>query len=376
MKIGLYVHIPFCKSKCHYCDFLSFSNEPLQEAYVDALVKEIENQAKVIRNSHTVQTIFMGGGTPTVLPPFLLGRIAETIRASFRIEKDVEWSIESNPGTITKEHVEVFKQYGINRVSLGLQTCEKKLLKTLGRIHSFEQWEKSVELLKSSGIMNINTDLMFALPGQTLKDWEETLRCVVSYDMPHLSAYSLIIEEGTPFYALYEKGELELAEDVLDRQMYDFAKRFLKEKGYNHYEISNWALPGMACKHNKVYWQQQPYIGLGLGAHSYFKGKRYHNLYDLNQYIDRQGNLDEIIEDVEEITLKMQQEECIFLGLRLLEGISLSAFEKQFGMSLEVTYKNQIDKWIKEKALIKTKERVYLSEYGIDISNTVFSSFL
>lgn len=376
MKIGLYVHIPFCKSKCHYCDFLSFSNEPLQEAYVDALVKEIENQAKVIRNSHTVQTIFMGGGTPTVLPPFLLGRIAETIRASFRIEKDVEWSIESNPGTITKEHVEVFKQYGINRVSLGLQTCEKKLLKTLGRIHSFEQWEKSVELLKSSGIMNINTDLMFALPGQTLKDWEETLRCVVSYDMPHLSAYSLIIEEGTPFYALYEKGELELAEDVLDRQMYDFAKRFLKEKGYNHYEISNWALPGMACKHNKVYWQQQPYIGLGLGAHSYFKGKRYHNLYDLNQYIDRQGNLDEIIEDVEEITLKMQQEECIFLGLRLLEGISLSAFEKQFGMPLEVTYKNQIDKWIKEKALIKTKERVYLSEYGIDISNTVFSSFL
>lgn len=376
MKIGLYVHIPFCKSKCHYCDFLSFSNEPLQEAYVDALVKEIENQAKVIRNSHTVQTIFMGGGTPTVLPPFLLGRIAETIRASFRIEKDVEWSIESNPGTITKEHVEVFKQYGINRVSLGLQTCEKKLLKTLGRIHSFEQWEKSVELLKSSGIVNINTDLMFALPGQTLKDWEETLRCVVSYDMPHLSAYSLIIEEGTPFYALYEKGELELAEDVLDRQMYDFAKRFLKEKGYNHYEISNWALPGMACKHNKVYWQQQPYIGLGLGAHSYFKGKRYHNLYDLNQYIDRQGNLDEIIEDVEEITLKMQQEECIFLGLRLLEGISLSAFEKQFGMSLEVTYKNQIDKWIKEKALIKTKERVYLSEYGIDISNTVFSSFL
>lgn len=207
MKLGLYVHIPFCKSKCHYCDFLSFSNMSLQEDYVEALIKEIKSYAKVVGNNHTVQTIFIGGGTPTVLSSFLLGRIAEAIRTNFNIEEDVEWSVESNPGTITQGHADVFKEYGINRVSLGLQACQKSLLKTLGRIHTFKEWESSLELLKGVSITNINTDLMFALPGQTQDAWEETLRCVVDYDIPHLSAYSLIIEEGTYFYERYEKGD-------------------------------------------------------------------------------------------------------------------------------------------------------------------------
>lgn len=376
MKIGLYVHIPFCKSKCHYCDFLSFSHNTRQEAYVDALVWEIESYSKRVRNSHTVQTIFIGGGTPTVLPPFLLGRICEAIRKRFKLEKDVEWTIESNPGTITKEHVEVFKQYGINRVSLGLQACQKEILHTLGRIHTFKQWEESIALLKSNGITNINTDLMFALPHQTLTDWEETLRCVTSYEIPHISAYSLIIEEGTPFYNLYEKGELLPIEEELDRQMYDFCKLFLKERNYAHYEISNWAFPGLACKHNKLYWEQKPYIGLGLGSHSYWEGKRYHNIYDLKKYIAFDGNLESLIQEIEIITPKMQQEEYMFLGLRLLEGISISQFENQFGIPLEQVYKSQIDTWIKQKALIKTKDRLYLSGYGIDVSNTIFSSFL
>ncbi|MGL6173605.1 MAG: radical SAM family heme chaperone HemW [Cellulosilyticaceae bacterium] len=376
MKIGLYVHIPFCHSKCYYCDFLSFANNHLEGEYVEALIKELINYGKITQGVHTIKSIFIGGGTPTVLSPFLLESVCEAIEENFELESDIEWTIEANPGTLTKEHVKVLKKSGINRVSLGLQACQDALLKRIGRIHTFKEWEQSINDLVTGGITNINTDLMFTLPDQTLKDWEESLRRVTSYPINHISAYSLIVEEGTKFEALYSKGKLSLPTEEEDRQMYELAKSYLKEVGYQHYEISNWAKVGQECKHNILYWKQEPYLGVGLGAHSYFEGMRYHNEADLKKYIACQGNLGQVKQESEIITTKMSQEEFMFLGLRLLQGINLNEFELKYGQTVEEVYGTQIKKWIKEKALVQNKERLYLSEYGVDISNQIFSSFL
>lgn len=376
MKIGLYVHIPFCHSKCHYCDFLSFANKQLDGEYVEALVKELCNHSKVIQGVHTIKSIFIGGGTPTVLSPFLLERVCTTIKERFDLDPEVEWTIEANPGTINKDHIAVFNKCGVNRVSLGLQACQDTLLRKIGRIHTFKEWEQSIYNLCEAGITNLNTDLMFMLPGQTLSEWEESIRTVCSYPIQHISGYSLIVEEGTRFGDLYDQGKLYLPSEEEDRQMYEMIKAYLKGSGFNHYEISNWAKPGKECKHNILYWRQEPYIGAGIGAHSYFNEIRYSNTYDLKQYITYDGDLEKIKKEEEIITRKMSQEEFMFLGLRLLEGVSLADFKKRYGQDLEVVYKNQLEKWIKEKALVQNKDRLYLSDYGIDISNQIFSSFL
>ncbi|MEG0014362.1 MAG: radical SAM family heme chaperone HemW [Cellulosilyticaceae bacterium] len=376
MKIGLYVHIPFCHSKCHYCDFLSFANKQLDGEYVEALVKELCNYSKIIQGVHTIKSIFIGGGTPTVLSPFLLERVCTTIREKFNLEEDVEWTIEANPGTIVKGHIEVFNKCGVNRVSLGLQACQDQLLKDIGRIHTFKEWEQSIYNLCESEISNINTDLMFMLPGQTLKDWEYSLRTVCSYPIQHISGYSLIVEEGTRFGDLYSQDKLSLPSEEEDRQMYELVKSYLKEVGYKHYEISNWAKSGKECKHNILYWKQESYIGAGIGAHSYLDEIRYSNTYDLKKYIAYAGDLEKIRQDEEVITKKMSQEEFMFLGLRLLEGISLAEFQTKYGQALDFVYKNQIEKWIKEKALVQDKDRLYLTDFGVNISNQIFSSFL
>lgn len=376
MKIGLYVHIPFCHSKCYYCDFLSFANNHLEGEYVEALIKELINYGKIIQGVHTIKSIFIGGGTPTVLSPFLLEKVCLAIEKSFKLEPDVEWTIEANPGTLTKGHVDVLKNSGVNRVSLGLQACQDTLLKSIGRIHTFKEWEQSVCDLIEGGINNINTDLMFTLPQQTLKDWEKSLKIVTSYPINHISAYSLIIEEGTKFERIYSKGQLILPTEEEDRKMYELAKSYLKDKGYQHYEISNWAKCGKECKHNILYWKQESYIGVGLGAHSYFEGRRYSNEQQLKQYIAHQGDLSQIQKESEQVTTQMSQEEFMFLGLRLLEGISLNEFKNKYGLTLEEVYGKQIKRWIKEKALVQNKDRLYLSDYGVDISNQIFASFL
>lgn len=376
MKIGLYVHIPFCHSKCYYCDFLSFPNKGQEEIYVDALVKEIQHYGLKVRGLHTIGSLFIGGGTPTVLPPFLLDRVLEAIRLNFDIEEDAEWTVESNPGTILEEHVESFKKNGVNRVSLGLQAVQNYQLKQIGRIHIFEDWKRSIMLLRSHGMTNINTDIMFALPNQTMEEWQDTVETMIAYELPHISAYSLIIEEGTVFGKKYEEGTLKTIDEETDRQMYTFVKERLKEAGYTQYEISNWAKDGLNCRHNELYWECGFYLGLGLGAHGYMDGIRYHNTVAFNDYLTAKGQSDKLVVERETITSKIAMEEYMFLGLRMLKGISIGEFYKKFGGSIFEIYREPIEKWMKEGILIHNKDRLFLSEIGIDLSNQVFVSFL
>ena len=376
MKIGLYVHIPFCHSKCYYCDFLSFPNKGQEEIYVDALVKEIQHYGLKVRGLHTIGSLFIGGGTPTVLPPFLLDRVLEAIRLNFDIEEDAEWTVESNPGTILEEHVESFKKNGVNRVSLGLQAVQNHQLKQIGRIHIFEDWKRSIMLLRNHGMTNINTDIMFALPNQTMEEWQDTVETMIAYELPHISAYSLIIEEGTVFGKKYEEGTLKTIDEETDRQMYTFVKERLKEAGYTQYEISNWAKDGLNCRHNELYWKCGFYLGLGLGAHGYMDGIRYHNTVAFNDYLTAKGQSDKLVVERETITSKIAMEEYMFLGLRMLKGISIGEFYKKFGVSIFEIYREPIEKWMKEGILIHNKDRLFLSEIGIDLSNQVFVSFL
>ena len=376
MQIGLYFHIPFCASKCYYCDFLSLYRGEQQEAYIEALLKEIESTSKSLPSDTSIKSIFIGGGTPTVLPPSLLEQLVMAITNNFRLEPHCEWTIEANPGTLDEEMITTLKKYPITRMSLGLQSTHDGLLKRIGRIHTFKQWEESIALIKKHTNWEINTDLMFALTGKTLEEFKETLETVATYDLEHISVYALIIEEGTHFGRLYEKGKLEEVPEVLDREMYHLAQNFLKEKGYNQYEISNWSKPGKVCRHNIVYWRCEPYLGLGLGSHSLYEGKRYYNEEDIKSYINCQGDLGKIRHGVEVITEKMAMEEYVFLGLRLLEGIDEKDFEERFGKTIWTVYKEILQKWIDLGLLIHKNHRIYLSSYGLDVCNEIFSSFL
>ncbi|MBP3888785.1 MAG: oxygen-independent coproporphyrinogen III oxidase [Cellulosilyticum sp.] len=376
MQIGLYFHIPFCASKCYYCDFLSFPRQKEQERYIEALIQEIEKTSESLPSETSVKSIFIGGGTPTVLPPFLLDRLMKAIVSHFKLEPTCEWTIEANPGTIEKEKIDVLVQYPITRISLGLQSTHNYLLKSIGRIHKFEDWEESIRLIRSHTSWHINTDLMFALPGQSFEEFKQTLETIISYDLEHLSVYALIIEEGTTFGELYEEGKIKEVPEELDRQMYHYAQNYLQAKGYKQYEISNWAKPGHECKHNLVYWECEPYIGLGLGAHSLYGGKRFYNEEKLENYVAAQGNLTKLRHDEELLTKKMMMEEYLFLGLRLLEGISETAFKEKFGESVWDVYPYQLNKWINQGALVHDKKRIYLSHYGLDVCNEIFSSFL
>ncbi|ONI39117.1 hypothetical protein AN639_06710 [Candidatus Epulonipiscium fishelsonii] len=375
MELGLYVHIPFCKSKCHYCDFLSYSRMDLVEEYVNALNKEIKSYGQLFKNTQ-IQSIFIGGGTPTVLPPYLLEQIYNCIVDNFVLSEDCEWTIEANPDTVTNEQVVLFRKYPINRISLGLQAVQDYHLKNIGRVHSFKQWENAIFLLKSNGITNINTDLIFGLPNQTLQEWEESLNTVVKYNIPHISAYSLTLEGDTKFTKMYEKGELTLADETLDRQMYNIAKDILNS--YNHYEISNWAKNGKECKHNILYWKQKQYIGVGLGASGYISSSRYTNIRNLKDYIMNINNNNLSVQEGNEyITPRMQQEEFMFLGLRMRSGIDINEFQKLFGVEIYDIFGNQIDRWIKQGVIRNNNNNILnLTDYGIDISNIIFASFL
>ncbi len=376
MRIGLYIHIPFCHSKCNYCDFLSFPNQVAQVPYVEALIAELKATGNKLGKAYTVQSIFIGGGTPTVLPPLLLDKICEAVTDYFQVEEGAEWTIEANPGTLTKEMLHVFNNHPINRISMGLQTTDNALLKKLGRIHTFEQWEESVTMLQTGTSCEISTDMMFALPGQTLEDFQKSVELVSQYGLGHLSLYALIIEEGTPFSIWEAKGVLQRASEEEDRQMYHWARAYLKSKGYHQYEISNWAKKGKESRHNSLYWERVPYLGVGLGAHSFFEEIRYHNVTDMKRYLEQKGNLNALREEVEPITSQMAMEEFMFLGLRMTKGISLSKFEALFGKSLWTVYPNQLKKWIDYKVLVQNKDSLFLSDYGMDICNEVFTSFL
>jgi len=373
-KMELYVHIPFCVKKCDYCDFLSApAGRNTQEQYVQALLYEIQTEGG--RRKEPVSSVFIGGGTPSLLEADLLKKILNALYESFHIEKEAEVTMETNPGTLTMEKLRTCHQNGVNRLSLGLQSPDGTELASLGRIHDYSQFLESYQMAREAGFDNVNVDLMFGIPGQTRAGWEKNLRTVAALNPEHISAYSLIIEEGTPFAT----RQLDLPDEDTEYQMYEDTERILGEYGFEQYEISNYARPGKACTHNIGYWTGVPYLGLGLGAASLMDGCRFTNTVSLDRYTDASRNSDfpdNIREDQVRLTSQDQMEEFMFLGLRLRAGVSKEEFLQRFGVSMEEIYGAVIRKY-KDLSLLKEENgRVFLSRRGIHVSNTVMADFL
>lgn len=371
-KVALYIHIPFCKQKCLYCDFPSYGGmDNLMEEYTRALVKEIGTIPKDV----IIGSIFIGGGTPSYLKLENLKILKKGI-LGLNKDKDMEFTVEVNPGTIDEEKIKEFKDMGVNRVSIGLQAWQQDLLKKIGRIHSLEEFLKTYNMFRSQGFNNINVDVMFGLPNQTKEQWVETLEKVVELNPEHLSCYSLIIEEGTPFYNLYEEGKLTLPSEEVEREMYSYCIKFLEEKGYNHYEISNFTKPTKECKHNLVYWNLEDYIGCGAGAHSYINGLRYRHAEDLSEYIKALKDGKNINLDMHENLLKDEMEEFMFMGLRKREGISIRKFEDRFNIDINKVYGEILKKYLQLGLLVEKNGYISLSIKGLEVSNGVMCEFI
>ena len=374
-KISLYIHIPFCAQKCLYCDFPSFARKDhLRKAYIEALNKEIISLREK-HNNLEINTIFIGGGTPSVLEANELECLLKEV-AKLNMAKEVEYSMECNPGNLTEEKLEVMKKYGVNRISMGLQAKQDNLLKGLGRIHNYKTFKENFLLAKKVGFNNINVDLMFGLPNQSLNEWEETLREIISLEPAHISAYSLIIEEGTAFYNLYENDKLKLPTEEEERKMYHLAKRILEENGFNQYEISNYAKEGKECRHNLAYWNMDNWIGVGSAAASYINGKRIKNISSVEEYINSIKDKGEAVEEIINNSKNDNMEEFMFMGLRKINGIDENEFKNRFSMNINDVYGEILNKYIGEGLLIRESGRIFLSEKGIEISNVIMADFL
>lgn len=371
----LYLHMPFCVRKCSYCDFLSFpSGAKTQRMYAKRLMEDIGVMGKRY-GEIPVETIFIGGGTPSVPDSGLIVEIMEHVRHAFHVADGAEISMEANPGTVTREKLTDYRKAGINRLSFGLQSANDRELKLLGRIHTWAEFLESFTLARECGFANLNIDLMSALPGQTCESWKETLSRVTDLDPEHISAYSLIIEEGTPFGERYgsEEGRKLLPDEDSEREMYHETKRFLKDCGYERYEISNYAKPGRECRHNIGYWTGVPYLGLGLGASSYLDGCRFTVNPDMKQYLEEKPGM---FADIEKLTKKDMEEEFFYVGLRMTAGVSLSEFERRFGISAKEVYPGLMETFVKEKAARFEGDRFVLTDYGLDVSNYIMAQFL
>ncbi len=376
---SIYIHIPFCMKKCGYCDFLSFeSREQDYEAYVVRLCEEIAsaglltgsvNRRGKLAKDKLVPTVFVGGGTPTVLTPQQLKRIFDCLKKNFRLSDDCEVTVEANPETLTDEKAEVLRASGVNRLSIGLQSADNKLLRTLGRIHNYERFAEAFEYAKKIGFNNINVDLMFGLPGQTAYDWEKTLETVIGLKPEHISCYSLMLEEGSDFG---KRSDLMLTGEDEERDMYYRAKKLLGLNGYEQYEISNFSKAGFECRHNLVYWTLKDYISFGLGAHSYSKGLRFQNTAKIDEYLSGDFSRREVMA----LSAKDKYSEFMFLGLRLNRGVSAQAFKDQFNMSMDRIFGAKLRELSDKKLLSYDGETAVLTEKGIDLSNIVFSEML
>lgn len=374
-NMELYIHVPFCVKKCAYCDFLSFpADEGTKRRYVEKLMEEMRTMGAVCRDN-TVSTVFVGGGTPSILKGEWMEELFSVLRENFSLEPDAEISMEANPGTVTKEKLFSYRRAGINRLSFGLQSAKERELSALGRIHSFEDFLESFRAARECGFENINVDLMSALPGQTADSWMETLKRTAELSPEHISAYSLIVEEGTPFYEAYgsEAGRKLLPDEETEREMYHRTKAFLRECGYERYEISNYAKPGFACLHNIGYWTGVPYLGLGLGAASYLNGKRFSGHGDMETYLASAAGT---YENEVQLTKKDMEEEFFFLGLRLTKGVSLAEFKERFVEDAAAVYPGVMERFVKEGAANLSDGRFFLTDYGMDVSNYVMAEFL
>ena len=409
--LELYIHIPFCVRKCNYCDFLSFpAGKEIVERYVRALEEEIRRTGEAVYGQNgrpgetmysqngrpeeavygragggktevrpgsapKISTVFVGGGTPSVLEPEQIRNLFSCLRESFLLEADAEISMEGNPGTLNREKLSVCREAGINRLSLGLQSADDGLLQTLGRIHTWEQFLYNYQDARQAGFRNINIDLMSSLPGQSLENYVKTLETVTALEPEHISSYSLILEEGTPFFAS-EEIRRQLPNENTDREMYEKTKEILHEKGYERYEISNYAKPGFACRHNLGYWDEVPYLGLGLGASSYYKNARFSNETDIRTYMENPFVPFLGRNDYECCDEKSRMEDYMIFGLRKMAGVSLSRFEKEFGTAAEEIYGGVIGRYVGMGLLVLEGDRLRLTDAGIDVSNRIFEDFL
>lgn len=376
-ELELYLHIPFCVSKCKYCDFLSApSGEEQRQIYVERLCRRIRYWSDVIHNyGYEIVSIFVGGGTPSILTEAQITQVFEAVHESFPIREDAEITLEMNPGTDVKDKLPVYRELGINRLSMGLQSADNEELKCLGRIHTYEDFRQVYQWAREAGFTNINVDLMSAIPGQTLESYEDTLRKVADLEPEHISAYSLIIEEGTPFYERYGEGRHaeELPDEDIERQMYVRTGEILEDYGYHRYEISNYAKDGYECRHNLGYWDRKEYLGLGAGASSLMDHIRWKEPDHIGPST---GPVLEEREDFTRLRRKDEMEEFMFLGLRKINGVSEYDFYKSFRVSMDEIYKESIENLIKEGLLVREEDRIRLTDRGIDLSNYALSQFL
>lgn len=374
--LGLYIHVPFCIKKCNYCDFNSYQfNEKDKIKYLEAIV----NEMKMYKNTYKdkiFNSIFIGGGTPSILEPKEIELLMKNAYKNFNIDENAEVSIECNPGTITKDKLIAMKENHINRLSIGLQAYQSHHLEKLGRIHNFNQFKKNYLEAREIGFNNINIDLMYAIPNQTMTEWEDTLKAIVKLNPEHISAYSLILEEGTKFFNMYENDELQLVDEDIDIKMYEYTMNFLIEHGYHQYEISNYAKEEYECEHNKIYWRCDKYLGLGPGASGYIDNIRYSNLEKLDEYFKSIENGNYPIATKSQLENQDKLEEKIFMGLRMNEGINMDEINKEFSIDFFEKYELVINK-LEKLNLIKVDNRsIKLTQKGREISNSVFIEFI
>ena len=376
-ELGIYIHIPFCKQKCFYCDFCSFANKnEMQEKYVEAVINEIKNITH--KEKYTVTTIYFGGGTPSILYPEYIKNILQEIESSFEILDDAEITIEINPETVNEEKLKRYKEYGINRLSIGLQSANDKILKKIGRIHDYKQFEETFFYARKCGFKNINVDLMIGLPTQAIEDVKQTLEKIIQKNPEHISVYSLIIEEGTIIEKLINENKLQLPNEETERIMYWTVVNELKENGYNQYEISNFSKKTYESKHNTNCWKQKQYIGLGTSAHSYLNKKRYSNTNNIEEYIKniQENNISKNITIHEEQTEESTMDEYMLLGLRMVQGININEFKQKFKTDPTIKYKKILEKLQKENLIQITKTSIKLTKQGIDFGNIVWEEFI
>ncbi len=376
--LGIYVHIPFCARKCGYCDFVSaVGTKEEQTYYIRMLLREIRS-FEALGSLYRVRTLFLGGGTPSLLEPMELLRVITQIEEEFEMDEEAEITIECNPGTLTKEKLEDYRRLGINRLSLGLQSANNRELKQLGRIHSWQDFLDSFSLARKIGFDNINVDLMFGIPTQTMESWTDTLEKVTELNPEHISAYSLMIEEGTPFYEIFSnpRNRRLLPDEKTEREMYHFTRKFLDERGYHRYEISNYAKEGRECRHNITYWDGGEYLGFGVSAASYLDGRRFANSDNMEEYRENARQSYANFRKTPPQPVKNTVEEFMFLGLRMMRGISITEFEQKFHVPFHEVYGEQVENMIRQGFLEEEGGRLRFTERGIDVSNSLLVDFL
>lgn len=374
--LGIYIHIPFCRQKCLYCDFPSFAGlEAYFKEYVNALCVEISHQGLNF-SEHVVDTIYIGGGTPSLLPAEYIAQVIAQVFKSFSVTANAEISIEANPGTVDYNKLCIYKEAKINRISLGVQSFNDDLLFRIGRIHNTSDALKAVRIAKQAGFDNINIDLMYGLPLQDIDELANSFKTAFRLPVTHLSVYSLIVEEGTVLNCLYEQGKINLPDEDAVGEMYDLTCTFLPEQGFKRYEISNFCKQGFECRHNMKYWQYREYLGMGAASCSFIGGKRITNTRKVLDYIARINEGKNAVDDVEEIDIATQMAEYIFLGLRTVNGVDLDIFANRFGKDLLIYYANTIDKLTKQRLIAVTDKKIFLTSKGMKFGNIAFEAFL